>query len=493
MSQQDAIKGGADEGNGTTNNTKERIYIQFLDIKIISWKGDKMDDLQVKEVAPLRNLGFWAIWALGVGSVVGDGIFLLLGEGIAQAGPSAALAFLLAGFIQMFMMVGLGELAVGMPDAGAMSVWVERFMGKWWGFLSGIAFALGWVVTGGSTGLAIGRITCWFFPSLDVDTWTVVFALIFISLFAILNIVGTMIAARTQLYMVIGLMSLMALFGIIGIKNINPANFQPFMPFGWKGFVAAIPLGTYAYMGAVTLCTSGSECKNPKDLPKALVWASLTFLFVYTLDQFVVEGVIPFTEISLEASPFTLAASRVLGYWGGLVINIAAWVAAATTILMGTIYAPSRIFFSNAKRGFLPKCFAYLHPKTRTPIVGIVAVWIASIALILIGFYNPDFIYVTLSNQMVLAWGISWTLALVAALLYRTKCRKEVESNGWMQPLFPFFPIAGILGIAMVFYFTFASTLLSLLIGVIWIGALALFYRFSSLPRINAMKKAEVA
>lgn len=425
---------------------------------------------------PLRNMGFWAIWAAGVGAVVGDGIFLLLGEGITVAGPSAFLAFFAAGLIQMFMMVGLGELAVGMPNAGAMSVWVERFMGKWWGFLSGFAFAFGWVIAGGSIGLAIGRFTCWFFPSLNPDMWTVAFAIIFLTLFAALNIIGTAIAARTQLTLVLGLVTIMIIFGVVGFKEVNIEYFRPFMPFGFAGFTAAIPLGTYAYMGAVTIATTGSECKNPKDLGKAMVWASITFLAVYTLCQIVVEGVIPWQEIGLDASPFTMAADKIFGYAGGFILNTAAWIAAATSILMGTFYSASRIFYQTAKDGYLPKAFAYIHPKTRTPIKGIVIIWLCSIIFCLIGVKNPDFLYVTLSNQLVVAWVVSWGLALVAAVMYRKYHKDEIDKAGWKQPLFPLFPILGLGGCAYIAYLCFAGSLPTFVTSIVWIGLLAIYY-----------------
>src|SRR5665647_3730588 len=94
-----------------------------------------MSEPKIKEVTLLRSMGFWQIWAIGVGAVVGDGIFLYMGSGVAAAGPSALLAFLIAGVLQMVIMVAMGELSVGMPQAGAMSVWVEKYMGKFWGCL----------------------------------------------------------------------------------------------------------------------------------------------------------------------------------------------------------------------------------------------------------------------------------------------------------------------------------------------------------------------
>ena len=95
-----------------------------------------------------KRLGFWTLLAMGVGAVIGDGIFLLMGEAINVAGPGAIFSFLFAGFLQIAMMIALSELAVAVPSPGAMSLWVEKFIGKWWGFLAGISYALGYVITG---------------------------------------------------------------------------------------------------------------------------------------------------------------------------------------------------------------------------------------------------------------------------------------------------------------------------------------------------------
>ncbi|MFZ7942610.1 APC family permease [Neobacillus sp. 19] len=427
---------------------------------------------------PQRKLGYWSIWALGVGAVIGDGIFLLMGQGIATAGPGAILAYGIAGLSQLFLMVSLGELAVGMPNAGAMSHWVERFMGKWWGFLSGFTFALGWVIAGGSVGLALGRLTMWFFPQLHGEFWPVFFAVFFITIFAVLNILGAEIAARTQLILVVIMTLVMALFSIIGMKDINFDHFTPFLPHGTDGFWAAVPLGTYAYLGAVTLATAGGEVKNPKDLPKALIWSSITFLLLYTAAQAVLQGLIPWDQITMDSSPFTEAARMVFGVAGAFIMNMAAWIAAATCILMGTLYASSRIFYAQAKSGFLPSFFAHIHPKTGTPVYGIIVVWALSVGLVILGSFNPDFLYVELSTQLVLAWLVSWTLALIAAILYRKKALQEVQMLPWKQPLYPLFPILGFVGIGIVFYGTFIGSPMTLVRGAIGMAILYVLFRF---------------
>ncbi len=450
-----------------------------------------MAKVQLLEIEPIRNLKFRHLWALGVGAVVGDGIFLLIGEGIATAGPSAILAYFIAGLFQFFLMIALAEIAIGMPFAGGMSVWVERFLGKWWGFLSGFAFAAGWVLAGGGVSMALGTITSWFFPQLTGKVWTTIFAIIFVSIFAILNIYGTSIAARTQLYLVLLLTAGMLLFALIGIKDINVDNFKEWMPYGTSGFLSAIPLGTYAYLGAVSIVTAGSEVVNPRDLPRALIWSSVTFLIIYTVAQIVLQGIIPWDQVTMDSSPFTEAANIVFGYAGAFIINLVAWIAAATCILMGTFYTASRIFFSQARRGYLPKFFGYLHPKTRTPVYGIVFIWICSVAFILIGSVNPDLIYVEFSLQLTFAWIVSWALAVVAAILYRKKCKDEVDKLAWKQPLFPLFPILGLIGICIVFYGTFLGTPMTLVRGCIWIAVLFIFYKVYYKPNQNQSNDQE--
>jgi len=422
-------------------------------------------------------MGFWALWAVGVGAVVGDGIFLLLGEGIQVAGPSSVLVFAIAGIIQGVVMISLAELAVGMPSAGAMSVWIERFLGGWWGYFAGFGFTAGWIIAGGSTGIAIGRLTCWFFPMLDPEFWTVAFGIIFLSIFAGLNLMGAAIAARTQLLFVAILIGVMVIFGIASMKDMNPDNFSPFMPYGVAGCMAALPLGTYAYQGAVTLTTAGAECKNVKDLPKALVWSSITFIAVYTLCMIGVIGSVPWQTISMSVSPFTLAAESIFGYAAGFIMNIAAWLAAATCIIMGTLYASSRVFYHMAKIGQMPKLFGYLNPKTKTPTYGIIVIWALSVGMILLGTINADLVFITLSNQIVITYAVIWILALIAAIMYRRRCPDEVKAGNFKVPLFPVLPVIGIIGVACVLYACMAHYISSFLITVAWVLLLAFYYK----------------
>ncbi|MDI3535483.1 MAG: hypothetical protein PWQ82_1848 [Thermosediminibacterales bacterium] len=436
------------------------------------------NNLNLLEIEPLRNLKFWHIWALGVGAVVGDGIFLLIGQGIQMAGPSAIMAFIIAGLLELFLQLSLSELAVGMPSAGAMSVWSERLLGKWWGYLAGMAWAMAWIFVGGCTSIALGRFLAWFIPVNEL-----ILAGIAVTIFFLLNLRGSLIAATTQLWLVIILVAIMSCLAIVGIpfaiKGI-PENFVPFAPNGWKNMFLAIPLAGYAFMGTASLTTSGSEVQDIKDLPKALIWSAITFIVLYNLSLIVMIGATPWQELSMSESPYVTFANKIFGKSAASIVNLAAIIAATTTVLMGTFYGASRILFYEARNGRLPKIFGYLHPKWRTPTWGLFIIWIISISLIAIAKFNVDYIYVTISMQFLVASYITYALSILAAILYRKRFPEEIAGLPFKIPV-PFltFTIA-ILGLIISIYFAFVNTPQVLFGSLGWIIPLYLYYQYTN-------------
>ncbi len=439
------------------------------------------------EVQPLRNLGFWHVWALGVGAVVGDGIFLLLGQGIQTAGPSSVLSFFIAGVLQLFLMLSLVELSVGMPSAGAMGPWVERFMGPWWGYLAGFSWAFAWVIVGGAVSIALGRFLSWYIPVNEL-----ILAGVSMTIFALLNVFGALLAASAQLWMTVGLVVIMAGLAVFGLPRALPGipgNFIPFAPMGWKAMFLAIPLGAYAYMGTACLCTAGSECRNVRDLPRALVWASITFIVLYTLAQVTAIGSVPWSELSMAESPYVTAAEVIFGRLGAGIVNLGAVLAAATCLLMGTLYSASRIFYDEARAGKMPAIFGYLHPKFRTPVWGIAIIWAVSIAIIAIAYWNPDLVYVTFTMQFLVASFISYGLSIAAAILYRKRCPDEVAKLPYRMPA-PWLTFTlAIAGTAMTAYFAFVGTPQTLPLALVWIIPVYIWYR----ARVATLKGAGAA
>ncbi len=169
-------------------------------------------------------------------------------------------------------------------------------------------------------------------------------------------------------------------------------------------------------------------------------------------------------------------------------LNLAAWLAAATTLLMGTIYATSRIFYAQAKAGYLPRPLGYVHPRRGTPVVGIAVVWLVSVVLVLIGTRDPNYYYEFYGLQLVFAWMVSWALALVAAVAYRRRYPEEVRALSWRQPLYPLFPLVGLIGIGVVTYYTVEGAPLTLAIGAAWIAVAGVYYYLG--PRRTRLREA---
>jgi|Deesub1362A_J573_1020465.scaffolds.fasta_scaffold07209_2 amino acid transporter len=438
-----------------------------------------MSKAKVLEAEPMvKALGLKEIWAIGVGSVVGDGIFLLMGEGGQIAGPFALVAYSVAGFLLLCMMVAMGEMAVGMPNAGSMWIWTRRCIGDLAGMISGISYAAGWIIAGGSVGIAIGTISNWFYQfGSKPETSIIIWSLIWVTVFAIVNYMGVVMASRVQLFLVLGLVGLMLLFGIVSFVTgkVDVDNYQPFMPFGAGSFFPALAYGTYAYMGALTLTTAGSEAKKPVDLPKGLVYASITFLVIYTIAMAAMFGILSYEEMSVSESPFTAAAQLAFGPGAAFVINIAAWLAAATCLLGGTLYSAPRILLSMGESRILPEVFARLNDK-RVPGFATIFAWVLSVVLVLIGMKNPDVVYVTLSLLLVFCWVTTWTLGMISSIRYRKLFREEVEKLPWKQPLFPLFPIIGFFGVVIIMYGTFKGAESALITGVVFLLLQVVYY-----------------
>lgn len=410
-----------------------------------------------------RVLGFAWLYTLAVGAVVGDGIFTFTGYAMASAGPVVIISYLIAGLTQMFLMVSFGELVVWRPSAGGPEPWVSHFYGERLGFIASTAFSIGWIIAGGSTSLALGTYVYSMLSYAGVDLgnqalWVTLFALIFIVLFAILNIVGVSIAAGTQFILTVSLIGIMVGYALSATFYINPANFNNPLPNGWGGVIAAIPPAVYAFMGASTVLFAGEEAKKPADIARVLFWSSLTFIAVYTWALVGLVGTLPYEEVvKFYEAVYATSAYKLWGAVGGMIVAFAAWLAAATCLLMGTMYQPARDLYGLAKRGYkVPKWFGYVHLKFRTPVYNILLVLAISILLIMLGtFVGHTLGYMILGYELVWAWIVSWFLTLLAAFKFRKTYPEIVKQLPWRVPGWPITPILGFIGIAITVFAMF--------------------------------------
>lgn len=438
-----------------------------------------------------RKMGFWAIWALGVGAVVGDGMFLIVASGAEAAGPAAAVAYLIAGVILMLICMNVCDLAVGMPSEGSLYDWNKRILGPRAGLIAAFGEMAMNIIFLGSVGLGTGYLSNYFFQWTDnPDISAVIWGILFLVVICGVALLGGDITGKAQLILVAVLVGIMVAFIIGGIFSgkIEPANYEPFAPHGMKGIWVAVCAGTYAYMGPLALVTTSGEVKRPEILPKAMFWAFLTIILMYIIAMVVCFGLVDYTEFSTMASPFTVAAAAAFGQWAGLVINFAAWVA-VITCLVGEIFTVSRLMYGMAKEKAMPDVFAKLNKKG-VPYVGVIFGLIVGIALVFMGTIAAlGNVYVMLANVASACGIVCMFVTLISSWIYKKKYAEEYNAMPWKMPAKTLSVVVGLIGCAILMWSLFGSSIPTLVATLVVFALLLVFFQFYAKPRIDS--KAE--
>lgn len=434
-----------------------------------------------------KKLSFWHIWALGVGSVVGDGIFLLVSQAAQTAGPAASLAYFIAGLLIMIVCMSICELAVAMPKAGSIYNWSKRVISPGVGTLTGLCYVAMNAIFLGSVSIAAGSITNSFFMiGSDSTTSSTIWTIIILTVVLGIALLGGEITGIAQLILVGVLVGIMILFIVLGLftGKIDIANYTPFMPNGVEGIWKAMGMGIYAYLGPLSLLTAGDEVKDIKAFPKAMFWAFITFLFIYTMGIIVLVGLVNYTNYSTMESPFTYAASLIFGKYAGLIINLAAWIA-AVTCLIGEIFSVSRLMSGMSQEKAVPDIFSK-RDKKGNPWVGALFAYLVAIAIVIIGNFKAlDNFYLTICTLGSVAGAINMTICLISSYLYKKRFPEEWESICWHIPLRKImYPIAFI-GCGMLFIALYASSIEAIIPSIIFVVLILLFYKFYSAKRIS--------
>lgn len=431
-----------------------------------------------------KKMGFWQIWALGVGAVVGDGMFLLVASGAQNAGPACIISYIIAGLILMCICLTASELAVGMPRAGALHDWNKRVLGPRWGMLAAIMEASMDILFIGSVSLGTGYISNYFFMWTDnADISAVIWSVgILLIMFAI-TMLGGAFTGKAQLGLIIVLCGIMLVFIVAGLISgkVAPENYQPFAPFGGKGIWLAICAGTYAYAGPFALLTTSGEAKRPEILPKAMFWAFTTIIIMYAVSIAVCLGIVNYTEYSTMDSPFTIAATYAFGNAAGAVINFAAWIA-CVTCLVGEMFESSRLLYGMGLQGVVPKIFSRLN-RFGVPHVGLIFSLIIGLILIFMGVIPAlGNVYVLLTNVAASFGVVAMCITIVSSFLYKKKFPDEYSRLPWKLPCKNLFVAVSILGGALLFWATFSSSTQSIIAVCIYLAVILLFYQFYSKP-----------
>jgi APA family basic amino acid/polyamine antiporter len=356
-----------------------------------------------------RSLTGLNLVLLGIGCIIGAGIYVMTGNAAANyAGPAVMLSFVIAFFACVFAGLCYAELASAMPVAGSAYTYSYTTLGEVFAWVMGWLLVLEYgvaasTVAAGWSGNVVSLLANFHIiipPALTSSTIGADFAFThganLLGAFGILVVTGLLVlgvseSANVNNVIVFIKVGVLLAFIAMGVFFIHPPNWQPFIPpneggfkYGVQGIFRASSQIFFAYVGFEAVSTAAAEAKNPrKDMPVGILGSLLVCTVIYMAVAAVLTGVVPFRELGV-AAPIALAVDRMGIGWFSVLIKVGA-VAGLSSVMLILTYGQTRVFFAMARDGLLPKAFATLHKKFRTPWIGtiILGVIIATAAALL--------------------------------------------------------------------------------------------------------------
>lgn len=327
-----------------------------------------------------KTLSAMDITLLGLGIIIGTGIFVLTGVVAAEyAGPGVMLSFILAGITCAFVAMAYSELAAALPVAGSGYTYTYSTLGELVAWVVGWGLILEYSV--GSATVAVGW-SAYLHGLLKSAGYELPHALtagpmeggiINLPAMAIIWIItfllvrGVKESARVNKILVFVKVAAIFIFLFLAAPSIDPANWTPVLPFGWHGVSAGTAIIFFSYIGFDCIATAAEETKNPnRDMPIGIIASLAICTLLYISVSATLTGVVPYTELN-NAEPVAYVL-RQLGYsFGSALVGTGALCGLSTVILV-FLYAQSRAFFAMSRDGLLPAFFSKVHPKYGTPV-----------------------------------------------------------------------------------------------------------------------------
>jgi len=438
------------------------------------WIKKSLDQLMVEtsenSSGLKRTLGRFNLITLGIGGIIGAGIFVLTGQAAANyAGPAIVISFAIAGIACAFAGLCYAEFASMIPVAGSAYTYAYATLGEF------IAWIIGWdlileYLFGGATvsvgwsgyvvsflkdfGIHIPDVLCNAPFAFDSATheWMLTGsilnfpAMFIVALVITLLVVGISESANVNNLIVVVKVTVIFLFIGFGIFYLLPENLDPFIPpntgtfgqFGWSGIFRASGIVFYAYLGFDAVSTVAQEVKNPqRDMPWGILGSLVICTVIYVLMGFVMTGMVSYTELNTSA-PIAVAvdtAGESL-QWLRTPIKIGA-IAGLSSVILVQLLGQTRVFFSMSNDGLLPTGFGKVHRKFRTPYITTLIT--GFFAMMVAGLFPINLLGELVSIGTLLAF------ALVSAGVLVLRYKRPDLHRPFKTPLFPFVPIMGIL------------------------------------------------
>ena len=345
------------------------------------FRRKSIDELQAAAAASgmLKNLAAIDLLMLGIGAVIGTGIFVLTGVAAAKyAGPAVPLSFILSGLTCALAGLAYAEFASIVPASGSAYTYAYASLGEFIAFIVGWNLILEYTVTSSAVAVGWSGYVVGLFASAGlVLPHELVVApeeggifnlpAVLITLFlSFLLVRGTKESVKLNRILVFVKLAAIFLFLVLAAPHVDATNWEPFLPFGYSGVVSGAAIVFFAYIGFDAVATTAEECRNAaRDLPVGIIGSLFICTLLYAVVAAVLTGVVPYSMLD-TAEPVAFAL-RHIGYNVGSAIVAVGAICGITTVLLVLLYGQARIFFAMSRDGMVPANVCKIHRRFHTP------------------------------------------------------------------------------------------------------------------------------
>lgn len=417
-----------------------------------------IEDSQETEGGLKRSLSSGALVALGIGAIIGAGLFSLTGIAAADhAGPAVTLSFVLAAVGCAFAGLCYAEFASMIPVAGSAYTYSYATMGEFIAWIIGWDLVLEYALAAATVSVSWSAYVDKFLQGINIhlpqellhapaDGGMVNLPAIFIvCLLSLVLIRGTKESAIINNILVILKVTVVIVFIVLGWSHINPENHIPFIPKnipgtqfgGMPGIAAGAAVVFFAFVGFDAVSTAAQEAKNPqKGMPIGILGSLVICTILYVLFSWVMTGLVPYEIFKGDASP-AATAFAVTGYTFLQSVLILAIIAGYTSVILVMLLGQSRVFYSMSNDGLLPSFFSDVHKKFRTP-------WKTNLFFLVFVSIFAGFVPIKdLGHMVSIGTLFAFTLVCIGIIVMRKKMPNAERK--FKVPLVPLVPILGII------------------------------------------------
>ena len=426
-----------------------------------------------------RSLGFWSVFSISVGAMIGSGIFVLPGLAAGKAGPAVIFAYFLAGLIVLPAALSKAELATAIPVSGGSYIYLDRSMGPFVGTVGGLGT---WFALFFKSAFALVGLGAYLTIFLSLPTKYVALALC-VGVIGI-NIAGVKKTAKLQMGIILCVFTALAIFISRGLSQLETEFYFPFTTYGWMGVLKATGFVFISYAGVTKIASIVEEVKRPE---RNIPWGILTSLFVmmavYTFVVCVLIGTVQLDYLKTDLTPIATSAGEMFGQVGKNILAMVA-VLALTSMANAGLLSSSRYPFAMSRDNLLPGFLKSIHAKFRTPVTSILLT--GSLMLLLIAFVPVEELAKLASAFQILVF----SLENLSVIIFR-ESNVEWYRPSFRSPAYPWVQLAGIV-IPLLLLLNMGALPMIGVCGIFLFGAVwYLFYVRGRADRMGALAQTQ--